>query len=114
MRISDWSSDVCSSDLPKEGQAEPDPLVLVSGPKHYAGAVWRDADDHPPSQKRTPARTGANIQPTCQRRRWHHASCGPENLLQASGTRREVTPFSALIRSAFGSCDRQKIGRAHV
>src|SRR3546814_6568473 len=103
MRISDWSSDVCSSDLPKEGQAEPDPLVLVSGPKHYAGAVWRDADDHPPSQKRTPARTGANIQPTCQRRRWHNASCGPENLLPASGQRSEehTSELQSLMRISY-------------
>src|SRR3546814_5767470 len=50
MRISDWSSDVCSSDLPLDyrvphGSEAPlgSVVVVPLGPRRMGGVVWEDA-----------------------------------------------------------------------
>src|SRR3546814_2329501 len=50
MRISDWSSDVCSSDLPDEQTPGLQPFVII------AGAVARIAGDDEHAQRRLGAR----------------------------------------------------------
>src|SRR3546814_12422187 len=48
MRISDWSSDVCSSDLPAPalavGADEESPLLAIESPRHQLHARGRQAD----------------------------------------------------------------------
>src|SRR3546814_3209932 len=68
MRISDWSSDVCSSDLPKP----PNPISAFSAPlreqipwKAYAPGIAADASRPSPSGAARMSRTTRPLSTTC-------------------------------------------------
>src|SRR3546814_7942627 len=139
MRISDWSSDVCSSDLPQFGMAQ---LLERLGIDRGAVAPW--AEDAVPEV--IPARgrfANLALRPPGGTARWHRvtpgsfagalegvrrvdcADPGEEALVIALLLRREVekpgrtaaqiTPDRDLARRVAVNLERwDKIGRAHV
>src|SRR3546814_2857182 len=100
MRISDWSSDVCSSDLRPMAYDNTDPRSLLAGAKapppviDYADAETIEFHKIPPSE------TGPGY------KTWYGRG---QNIVIAYS---EVEPGAVLAREAH--CDEYKIGRAHV
>src|SRR3546814_6037184 len=90
MRISDWSSDVCSSDLPLEQRLQLDQHVLGEGVDRLAGAVEREHDDAVLALLGLPVAEAQSVEPcnhgngplTCLGARYH-----PDDVRPASNRR---------------------------
>src|SRR3546814_4474182 len=56
MRISDWSSDVCSSDLDRQRGTSPQWIMLIQNPQfcRRAGRTWRPSQPTPFRDRRRP------------------------------------------------------------
>src|SRR3546814_3881492 len=107
MRISDWSSDVCSSDLVEDGRAVPraltQPPALSGGVLRYRPDAWLHYGDVPPLQHASgplqpfwhPHASQRPIQPGPRR---HHLPCFP-----GAGSRSEehTSELQSLMRISY-------------
>src|SRR3546814_12427764 len=92
MRISDWSSDVCSSDLAGEGGRGQQRGQAGQGRLHRLEFPWTDADD---DNRCGPAPAHPRVAPSCRSGR-------PDGSLRALPTCRHATmSFRTQMRPAF-------------
>src|SRR3546814_5286570 len=117
MRISDWSSDVCSSDLarvePTEGEPVTLPELLVRGSRSLNADIQRDIDDPQPYaifDRTTIERSGAiNLNDFLLKRVSSNTyTTSPSQSGEILGDR------SGINLRGLGENQTLKIGRAHV
>src|SRR3546814_4783241 len=86
MRISDWSSDVCSSDLTKSGGARRSICCLASQPTRLASTA-ESAAGSTADKRRFPASRGGSQSSICAISAWSLNSSRPANTARTRSDR---------------------------